>query len=80
MSIALCLIEELGPHLDLNLSMCKLFSRKGNTLFSSTVKTSALHNLAPTRRTVPDSYYKYECAVQAVDLHAFLCLWAIVVN
>ena len=44
---ALQLIEELGPHLELNLnfSKCEVFSRRGNSLFPPVVKSSLLPNL-----------------------------------
>ena len=75
---ALQLIEELGPHLGLNLnfSMCEVFSSRGNSLFPPVVKSSLLPNLVILGVPIGDfvhcaRFIAEKCVISKVLLKAF---------
>ena len=76
---ALQLIEELGPHLGLNLnfSKCEVFSRRGNSLFPPVVKSSLLPNLVILGVPIGDfvhcaRFIAEKCAISKVLLKALV--------
>ena len=66
---ALQLIEELGPHLGLNINFSKVFSRGGNSPFSPVVKSSLLPNLVILGVPIGDFVTLY--SIYSTKIHNF---------